>query len=172
MDYILGFITGVLFTPLGLISLGFLGVILEYYEFQVSTVTAMALLVWGLAYNHFVSFDLTNSIIFGVGYLVIGLLWSFWRYKRYLSKKMSVIKNSAALFSDVEKKSMIEKLAPNKNIDRICTWIMVWPFSLIDNAFGDLINSIEYLVKTVFKRVYYRLYESSKNALIIENESE
>jgi hypothetical protein len=47
----------------------------------------------------------------------------------------------------------------------ITAWVMIWPFSLIENFVGDIINAIQALVKKVFRGIYYKIYDSAVEAL-------
>jgi hypothetical protein len=134
-----------------------LGILFEHSEARGwAIVTAIVASVVSFFYF---SISLENFAFGSLAYLVIGIVWSFYRYKRYVGKAVSDAKES--VMSDTQKEYLIRDLHPTKNLSTITAWIIVWPFSAIDNIAGDLINAIETLVKTVFRGVYHRIYESA-----------
>ena len=93
--------------------------------------------------------------IYAVAYLVTGLVWSFYRYKRFIVAKI------AELTEFNSKMERVNNYHPSKMLDTITAWIIIWPFSLLENLCGDIINGIETLVKKVFKGVYNRIFENA-----------
>jgi hypothetical protein len=92
------------------------------------------------------------------------VVWSFYRYKRFIVAKVEHFR---------EMNYHLEKLSqyhPSMMLDTITCWIIIWPFSLIENLCGDIINFVETLVKKVFKGVYNRIYESAVGNLNKGNE--
>jgi hypothetical protein len=100
---------------------------------------------------------LIDIAIYAGAYLVAGVVWSFYRYKRFIVAK---VESMGEMNHRFEK---IEQYHPSKMLDTITAWIIIWPFSLLDNLCGDIINGIETLVKKVFKGVYNRIYENAIN---------
>jgi hypothetical protein len=47
----------------------------------------------------------------------------------------------------------------------ITAWITIWPFSLVENFVGDIINFIQDLVQKVFRGIYHKIYDSAVAAL-------
>lgn len=109
-------------------------------------------------------------MFYAVGYIVVGLLWSFWRYKRYLVDAVASIKASSA--SDDMKQHRAEQLHPVRNLDTITAWILIWPFSFISSVTGDLIDGIQMLVKKVFRGVYHKMYLSATADLLASSRVE
>ena len=97
-------------------------------------------------------------------YLVVGVLWSFYRYKRFIVAKIE-------LLTDINYTpwNNINDYHPSRMLDTITAWIIIWPFSLTENLCGDIINGIETLVKKVFKGVYNRIYENAIKQINITN---
>src|ERR1035437_2808928 len=100
---------------------------------------------------------LGDIAVYGAGYLLFGVLWSFYRYKRFVVSVVAANINSSATSRSVA----IEKIRPSKNLSSITAWIIIWPFSVIDNLIGDLISVIETAVKTIFKGVYNRIFDAA-----------
>mgnify|MGYP000170277820 CR=1 FL=1 len=103
-------------------------------------------------------------LVYAVGYIVVGLFWSFWRYKRFVEAEANTIRNLNV--TDERKAEAARRLAPNNNLDTITAWILIWPFSAIENLLADVINAVQALVTKVFKGVYHRIYTSLVGDLI------
>lgn len=112
-------------------------------------------LVAAVAAFFYFNMPLLDIAIYAVAYLVVGVVWSFYRYKRFIVAKIEGLK---LINSKMER---VGDFHPSKMLDTITAWIIVWPFSLIENLCGDIINGIETLVKSVFKGVYNRIYEKA-----------
>lgn len=95
--------------------------------------------------------------LYAVAYLVAGIVWSFYRYKRFIVAKIAQL---SEINSNMNR---VGDYHPSKMLDTITAWIIIWPFSLLENLCGDIINGIESLVKGVFKGVYNRIYENAIN---------
>ena len=108
------------------------------------------------AYFYF-NVSLFDIGFYAVGYLAAGVVWSFYRYKRFIVAKVESLRD---LNSNIDR---IGNYHPSKMLDTITAWIIIWPFSLLENLCGDIISGIETLVKRVFKGVYNRIYEKAIN---------
>jgi len=166
IDWTVGFLgglaTGYLLTWPGLFVLFVLGVLFEHNDARGWAVfTGIGALV---ASFFFFGLTLSDIAFIAIGYVVVGLLWSFWRYKRYLVEQVARIKASGV--SEDMKRHRAEQLHPAKNLDTITAWIIIWPFSVISSLTGDLIDLIQTLVQKVFKGVYHRMYVSATADLI------
>ena len=107
-----------------------------------------------------------SMLMYSLGYMAIGVSWSFFRYKRFLVDKSEEIRNSTLYTTLEEKRQYIKSLHPSKNLDTITAWIIVWPFSAIENFVGDLIDLTHALITKVFKGIYYKIYESTFKDLL------
>jgi len=96
-----------------------------------------------------------------VGYIAIGLIWSFWRYKRHAEKVVEENRNAGRH----EKERAIERLHPKAMLSTITAWIIIWPFSMVENILGDIITTVQLLVTKFFRGVYHRVYDSAVSAL-------
>lgn len=152
-----GFIAGWAFLILGVLFL--LGILSEHNESSGWAVFWMVLAA-GVAWIAF-SLPLMWLAIGAVAYIVIGLFWSFWRYKRHVSKMVEKHKES----SSMERERVLRQLHPKEMLGTITAWIVVWPFSLVENLVGDIINFIQSLVTKFFRGVYFRIYDAAVAAL-------
>lgn len=99
----------------------------------------------------------SSLLLYVMAYFAIGLLWSFWRYKRYADKVVEMCKS----ISDNQRRLRIEELAPSTMVDKIATWVIIWPFSMVENVLGDVFVVVQTTVSKFFKGVYARIYESA-----------
>lgn len=114
--------------------------------------------------------SLTQILYAVAAYVAVGVVWSFWRYKVYVTDQVAKIKElSAKAFSADSRNRMIENLAPTKNLGMITAWIIIWPFSAVESILGDVIRAVQALVTKVFKGVYHKIYTSQVKGLSFED---
>jgi hypothetical protein len=154
-DMLIGFVMGGLLSWPGLLTLTLLGVWFEYVESRAWAVFT-GLVVAASAYLFF-NIAFMDVLVYMGLYLLVGVLWSFWRYKRFVQKRVAIITPLSGASMDWE----IKRLHPSENLSTITAWIIIWPFSMVENLCGDIIVAIEDLVRRVFKGVYNRIYESA-----------
>ena len=142
-----------------LVVLAFFGIIAEHNDSRGWSIFWM-ILAAVVAYFAF-NVSLTTLAIGSVAYIVIGLFWSFWRYKRHASKIVEKFRGASA----PEKERALKALHPKEMLSTITAWIMIWPFSMIENMIGDLITGIQMLVTKFFRGVYHKVYDSAVAAL-------
>lgn len=152
-----GFIAGWAVLILGVLFL--LGILSEHNESSGWAVFWM-LLAAGVAWVAF-SLPLMMLAIGAVAYIAVGLVWSFWRYKRHVSKKVDEYKGR----DQREREHVLRQLHPKAMLGTITAWIVVWPFSMVENLVGDLINFVQSLVTKIFRGIYFKIYDSAVAAL-------
>jgi hypothetical protein len=164
IDYILLFLATYLLTWPALVGLCVLGIWCEHSESRGFAVF-WALVAGASAFFYF-NVPLADIGFYALGYLVTGVLWSFYRYKRFITAKAEEYAGMKTDWMDLG----IQRFHPSKMLDTITAWIIIWPFSLVENLCGDIINGIETLVKRVFKGVYNRIYEAAVADMIRKDE--
>ena len=142
-----------------LVVLVLLGILFEHNGARGWSVFA-AILVAGVAYISF-NVSLMMLAVGAAGYIVIGLIWSFWRYKRHAQKVVEKNKGESAAVRE----RALYQLHPKEMLGTITAWIMIWPFSMVENVVGDILNLIQDLVRKVFRGVYHKIYDSAVAAL-------
>ena len=152
-----GFIAG--WAILILVALFVLGILSEHNDSRGWSIFFM-LIAAGVAYLTF-SLSWTMLAVYAAGYVIVGLFWSFWRYKRHAAKVVEQNKNA----TKQEKERALARLHPKEMLGTITAWIMVWPFSFVENMVGDLINAIQMLITKVFRGIYHRIYDAAVAAL-------
>lgn len=120
-------------------------------------------LVAGASAFFYFNVSLESIAISSIGYVCFGIVWSFYRYKRFIVAKVEELRNDGY-------PNRIEQYHPTKMLDTITAWIIIWPFSLIENLCSDIINGVEALVKGVFKGVYNRIYNAAVADMIRKDE--
>lgn len=115
----------------------------------------------------------TMTLLIGVAaYIPIGVCWSFYRWKRYCTsavesynerKTQRVSQDDVQGVADLAHwternlESLKDDVAPGNNITRLVNWILIWPFSVIDNVLGDLYDMVVTLVKKHLINLYTRI---------------
>jgi hypothetical protein len=149
------FLAGWMLTWPALIILLVLGVIFEAnsaHNWSLFTGIAAATVAY-----FFFSIPLETLLVYSLGYFVVGFLWSFWRYKRYAD----FVATECVGRSLDARKNAVERLKPSRMLDKITTWVLVWPFSMVENVFSDLIKIVQTFITKFFKGIYSRIYQSA-----------
>lgn len=154
-----GFAAGLILTWPALIVLFVLGILFEHNGARGWSVFT-ALVAAATAFFFF-SVSLMTIAIGAVAYVIIGLVWSFWRYKRHAAKVVEENKGLDKMYRE----RAIERLHPKAMLPTITAWILIWPFSMVENITGDIINFIQSLVTKFFRGVYHRIYDAAVSAL-------
>lgn len=144
-----------------LVLLFLVGVVFEHTECHGWSVF-MGIISAVTSYFYF-DVPLMTILEWSVAYLAVGVVWSFWRYHRYVEEKVAGLKPTEYTAFNLE--HQIDKLAPGKNLDLITSWIIIWPFSAVEHILSDVITAIQSLVTNVFRSVYNRIYTSHVQAL-------
>ena len=155
----LAFLAGFLLTWPALIVLLIMGILFEHNGAR-NWAVFTALVVMAVSYFFF-AIPLMTVLLGAVGYVVIGLIWSFYRYKRHASDVVEANKNA----SETARQYAIRDLHPKEMLGTITAWIVVWPFSLVENFVGDIITGIQTLVQKVFRGIYHRIYDAAVEQL-------
>ena len=104
-----------------------------------------------LAYKHLGEFIVNNPMLivsFIILYLIIGLLWSF--YKWYLYLKDSKKQNRERDYTN----------SPSYNKDKIIAWMAYWPISMLLFVVGDLFSTFYNWLYSRVSGIYERIYLS------------
>lgn len=160
MEFIIGFLAGYMLTWPAFIVLCILGIILEANE-EHGWAVFIGLVTATVAYFFF-ALSLTAIALYVAAYFAVGFMWSFWRYKRHCDKIVETYKDST---NQRDKDSAIEYMRPTRMLNKITTWVIVWPFSMIENLVGDIINVIQSAITKFFKGIYTRIFDSAASKL-------
>lgn len=140
-----------------IIGIWFLGAVFsESLEFSLLSLALFIGLGHLSGWFDITTIDLINTFYIVVVYLIIGILWSFFKYKHEVHAIIEYIKTGFA-----NKKDFDLKIEVKKEIDyqikksRIYQWIMFFPASMLKFVFGDM---VEYIIKRLGK-VYDKIAE-------------
>lgn len=110
----------------------------------------------------FFNASLIGLAIVSAVYIPIGLVWSWYRYKRHAAKTVE----KAKALGQREKELLVKALHPKEMLGTIVQWILIWPLSMIENLIGDLIHMVESLVTRWFRGVYHTIYDSAVKSIL------
>lgn len=93
--------------------------------------------------------------VFGA-YLVIGVVFSFFEYKKFLTESLNVIrayyKNRSASVGD--KESTIKNLSPENSKGIITMFVLVWPLRLLSNFFYYFTDVWQFIGGWAYKKIF------------------
>jgi hypothetical protein len=110
----------------------------------------------------FFHIDPMSIIVYIAGYFAIGFGWCVWRYKRHAADVVDRYKTHG----QYDRSSALARLHPTKMLNTLTTWVLVWPFSMVENVSGDLIKLVQTTITKVFKTVFNRIYEQAVEQLM------
>ncbi len=166
----LEFIVSLLLAPITVYALMVIALICEYNERHGWTV----ILTGVLMYIAYATFQLTLphlAMVLG-GYVPVGFMWSFWRWKRHcdsvVEKTEEKVKelnqvdysfNTKILEGRIERcrSEAIGSITPSKQMDRLVYWVLGWPFSFIEMVLRDFVNLIERTIRAIATQTYQRI---------------
>lgn len=160
MEFLLGLATGYLLTWPGFIVLLIMGIIFESNEahgFAMFTGIVAAVVAY-----FFFHIDPMSIILYIVGYFAMGFGWCVWRYKRHTMKVVEQYKDASAS----DRKYAVADLHPQRMLSTLTTWVLVWPFSMVENVTGDLIKLVQTTITKVFKGIFNRIYDQAVGQLM------
>lgn len=162
MEFLLGAVTGYLLTwP----ALGFFLAWAIYAEHSDSQGWAVFVSLVASAIAFFM-FDVPMQTLFysALIYAVVGVVWSFWRYKRYVEVRVEELKKTSSSDS-INLQYALKRLSPSEMTGSIVSWIIIWPISLLENLVSDIITGLEKLVRSWLNKVYTSIYQSATKDL-------
>lgn len=156
MEYIFGLATGLLLNYWAVGILICLSIVFANIDWKFFAGCSYAILLWAT----YKVFDIGQYNLpwwqVGLGYLLIGIVWSFWRYKKF-------VRESVQDFNEENKKKSVEeyqielfkeKMSIKENYPAISYHIVMLPVSVVESALGDLIDLLKDLVTVYLKKVY------------------
>ncbi len=107
-------------------------------------------------------------------YVPVGLVWSMYRWKRYVDKKVDgynyQISRSNGGYSDrgyMDLKARLEQeIDVKEQVSRVTGWVLAWPISMLDNVLGDLVETVKRLITVYFRSVYDRITDSATKRIV------
>lgn len=108
-------------------------------------------------------------------YIVAGIIWSVYRWYRYVHDYVDNYKEKNPTFkkhgklSESDLEYLKSRIDVTDNKSRICTWIGYWPWSLVWHITGDLFNSIYKNMKKVYQKI---VNHALSNISVIERKND
>lgn len=99
-----------------------------------------------------------------VAYVVIGVLWSMFRYRMAIIDYVSSI-------SKVDEYTSVSIVKPSSYTSRIVEWIVCWPVSVVGYLIKDILRFIKSIVTVHLKAVYENIYQSATKDIRAQKES-
>lgn len=170
---------GIWFLVVGsLWTVGFLTLFVLWLVHEESDGWAIAwMIALGAIVYHIFQVDTMTLLVSAAAYIPIGIMWSFYRWKRFCNKEVQdyndrkdqrvstdEVQGIADLAHWTERNldSLKSTVSPGNNITRLVNWIVIWPFSVVENVLGDIYDAIVRLVKNHLVNLYSKI---SSNAL-------
>jgi hypothetical protein len=115
--------------------------------------------------------DPITLISIAVFFLAAGTAWSLWKWRRHmLSNSVQKSLREGKYIYDRQKEKVCpfkesvafpSKARPSRNIEKIVTWIMLWPFSMMVYFFEDFLMDIGRWIYNRLGNVYVRITDST-----------
>lgn len=104
--------------------------------------------------------NLVELLIYAVLYILLGTVWSFPLYKRFLTNKKKELIEENRYCRDFKLEEGIKKYQPTKILDLISIWIVGWPGFFVNILLLDYLLKIpRTIAKKILIRSYQRIYE-------------
>lgn len=182
IDWIVTFVSGVLFSPLFLVVVFFGAILVETYEKMFWSIVLGALTLislWGI-------FDV--SILTGLGWYTLlaifvigGVVHAFWRWFRSTTKATEKFNRKMKHFTG----NILDKTSFNygegeaihdyrnatnyrENLDRIAYWILAWPVSGAAHFLGDIVLVVKDYVIKIFAGVFDKISMMARSKAVID----
>lgn len=94
-----------------------------------------------------------------IAYIPLGLIWSFWRWRVYCNHQVERANNSTT--GAYDKSWLRVQMDIKENIDKLISWVLGWPLSLIERIFGDVMEFTKIVITEWFKKVYDRISDNA-----------
>lgn len=102
-------------------------------------------------------------------YLLAGLVWSMWRYRRYVHKRTTNVDH----LTISDRKHLLARLKPSRMKGAIVAWVLAWPFSMVGALVEDLTHAVEHIITEWLGGVYKAIFKGAEERLAMsETEQE
>lgn len=133
----------------------------EHYETPAVVSVILAILYW----KAFTAFSLASIALVVGGYAVAGVLWSVYRWYRFVQKTAFEFREEHGNVLDNEdKESLKYRLKVSNHKSNIIGWIAYWPWSLLWNITGDFFN----MLYDAMVNAYQHIADRALNGFTIE----
>lgn len=154
------FILGALFSfPFWIAAYVLAAILLDFGHIKTSALFAVA---FGFVAHHLfrdqLPADWRGWAYIVIAYLLIGTVWSTFKWFRHCDRvtfKLSEdIKGMPSPAREDYKRGAQKRIQPSNNLDKLTSWIALWPFSISGTLLADAYRIIDTIVTRYFKGVY------------------
>ena len=179
MEFLMMVFSTYILTIWGVIGLCGLAMIWEYNDWTLSMFIGLFALGAVLMFS---GYSLDSFKWYHIlAYLIVGVAWSMWRFKKHV--KNHRIELQRKIDEDVKRNPDVHWNKPSEdvikdfkdnvgvyhNIDRITSWILNWPISLLENLLQDTIDFIHKVIKEHLVKMYNYFITQEANKLDLTN---
>ena len=159
MDFLLGITLNVMGSEWWLWGLLMSIMILEHNDYESLGIFGLLLLI--ITFYIILDINTKYLIISSILYIPLGIGWSIYRWKRHCSGVMEDydldVKMAGCELNSHQKDGFIDRLKASNNVTKIVNWVIVWPFSLLDNLIGDTIDFTTQMIKKHLIGIYNKI---------------
>jgi hypothetical protein len=109
-----------------------------------------AIFVGALCWKSIAALSWQTIIIFIIAYAIAGILWSLFKWYRYVNKIAASYKNPIYNNSYETLKS---RISVSDNKSRLIGWIALWPWSLVWSVTGDFFNMLYETMISTYQKI-------------------
>ena len=129
----------------------------------------------------FFEIDQTFALYYAAGYVPVGVVWSIYRWKRYVDTFIADRKqwetdlrvvtisggyaNTNFIFNVDEVRECLTLL---NNKEKILCWVMGWPISLVESFLGDLVHQLWMFISVRLGGIYKKIVDSAIDKAMID----
>lgn len=120
----------------------------DHYTFPTIVALILAIVYWKPISNFSISWKAFAIAL--VAYVVIGVVWSIFRWVRYVKEETDEYKKDPTEYT---LSSLKNNLKVTNNKSRITGWIAYWPWSLLWNITGDFFKMLSENLQGVYQKI-------------------
>lgn len=94
-------------------------------------------------------------LIGAVGYLIVGSLWSLYKWRKYVRRKLTDPRYISKLATGeyIVNPSYKDEFSPSDNLGMVSSWILYWIFSWVWMLTGNLLKTIVTSLTGSYRRI-------------------
>lgn len=121
------------------------------------------MLILGTVLYHFLQVPPKILGYIVMGYIPAGIVWSVYRWKRYCKEVFKTYYSKD--MNKYDKARLQTRLQPKAQMTKILTWVFLFPLSFIESFIGDLIDTVETIIRKYLIAVYENIANKYTNQL-------
>ena len=141
----------------GILVLWLVAITAEQFDSSKFATLLFVVAIFALFSNYSIPVTLASVLIGGLIYIIVGMVWSIIRYKKLVNDTLK----QNATSNKVNQRYAMKSIAPSHVVDRIVSWIIIWPVSMVSCLTSVVFDGIRELVTNVLSGIYKRTHESA-----------